>query len=91
MTTAWEDKASYNHAELAGKVDSMGDTLRTLTSSGLNADAATAQLNQLLQTQSIMLSTNQIFWLSGLSFVVAACAIWLAPRPTRVADTSQAH
>ncbi|WP_293761562.1 DHA2 family efflux MFS transporter permease subunit [uncultured Aquitalea sp.] len=91
VTTAWEDKASYNHAELAGKVDSMGDTLRTLTSSGLNADAATAQLNQLLQTQSIMLSTNQIFWLSGLSFVVAACAIWLAPRPTRVADTSQAH
>jgi DHA2 family multidrug resistance protein len=38
-----------------------------------------------------MLSTNELFWLSGLSFVLAACMIWLAPRPTRVADTSQAH
>jgi len=91
VTTAWEDKASYNHADLVGNIDAAGDTLRSLQNSGLSLDAASAQLNQLLQSQSIMLSTNQIFWLTGLSFVVAACAIWLAPRPSRVADTSQAH
>ena len=91
VTTAWEDKASYNHADLVGSIDPGGDTLRTLQGSGMSLDAASNQLNQLLQSQSIMLSTNQIFWLTGLSFVVAACAIWLAPRPTRVADTSQAH
>jgi DHA2 family multidrug resistance protein len=91
VTTAWEDKASYNHADLVGSIDSAGDTLRNLQNSGLSLDAANAQLAQLLQSQSIMLSTNQIFWLTGLSFVVAACAIWLAPRPHRVADTSQAH
>ena len=91
VTTAWEDKASYNHADLVGSIDAAGDTLRSLQASGMSLDAASNQLNQLLQSQSIMLSTNQIFWLTGLSFVVAACAIWLAPRPTRVADTSQAH
>lgn len=91
VTTAWEDKASYNHADLVGSIDSAGDTLRSLQNSGMSLDAASAQLNQLLQSQSIMLSTNQIFWLTGLSFIVAACAIWLAPRPSRVADTSQAH
>lgn len=91
VTTAWEDKASYNHADLVGSIDAAGDTLRSLQDSGMSLDAASNQLNQLLQSQSIMLSTNQIFWLTGLSFVVAACAIWLAPRPTRVADTSQAH
>ncbi|PXX51270.1 MULTISPECIES: DHA2 family efflux MFS transporter permease subunit [Aquitalea] len=91
VTTAWDDKASYNHADLVGSLDSTGSTLRTLHDSGLSMDAATAQLGQMLQSQSIMLATNQIFWLTGLSFVVAACAIWLAPRPTRVADTSQAH
>lgn len=91
VTTAWDDKASYNHADLVGSLDSMGNTLRTLRDSGLSVDGATAQLGQMLQAQSIMLATNQIFWLTGLSFIVAACAIWLAPRPTRVADTSQAH
>jgi DHA2 family multidrug resistance protein len=91
VTTAWDDKASYNHAELAGLVDSMGSSLRTLTDSGLSTDTAYTLMNQTLQSQSIMLSTNQIFWLSGLSFIVAACAIWLAPRPSRVADTSNTH
>jgi DHA2 family multidrug resistance protein len=91
VTTAWEDKASYNHADLVGNIDTAGDTLRSLQNSGMSLDAASTQLNQLLQSQSIMLSTNQIFWLTGLSFIVAACAIWLAPRPSRVADTSQAH
>jgi DHA2 family multidrug resistance protein len=81
VTTAWEDKASYNHADLVGSIDPGGDTLRTLQGSGMSLDAASNQLNQLLQSQSIMLSTNQIFWLTGLSFVVAACAIWLAPAP----------
>ena len=91
VTTAWDDKASYNHADLVGTVDRMGDTLRSLSQSGLSGDAASAQLNQLLQSQSIMLATNQIFLLTSLSFLIAACAIWLAPRPSRVADTSQAH
>ena len=48
-------------------------------------------LNHLVDSQSIMLSTNEVFWISGLSFVVAACVVWLAPRPTRVADTSNVH
>ncbi|OHX12570.1 multidrug resistance protein B [Chromobacterium sphagni] len=91
VTTSWDDKASYNHAELVGMLDSGGGALRALTDSGLSSATAYGVMEQTLQGQSIMLATNQIFWLSGLSFVIAACAIWLAPKPGRVADTSQAH
>ncbi|OHX21345.1 DHA2 family efflux MFS transporter permease subunit [Chromobacterium sphagni] len=91
VTTSWDDKASYNHAELVGMLDSGGGALRALTNSGLSSATAYGVMEQTLQGQSIMLATNQIFWLSGLSFVIAACAIWLAPKPGRVADTSQAH
>ncbi|MEQ6289391.1 DHA2 family efflux MFS transporter permease subunit [Vogesella sp. GCM10023246] len=90
VTTAWDDKASYYHAELAGLVDSSGQTLAQLSQSA-GLEAGRQQLNQLLQSQSIMLSTNELFLLSGLSFVAAACVIWLAPKPSRVADTSQVH
>ncbi|MFC3533633.1 DHA2 family efflux MFS transporter permease subunit [Vogesella facilis] len=90
VTTAWDDKASYYHAELAGLVDSGGQALSQL-SQAAGLEAGRQQLNQLVQAQSIMLSTNELFLLSGLSFVAAACVIWLAPKPSRVADTSQAH
>lgn len=89
VTTAWDDKASHYHAELTALVDSSPQALQQL--GGGSLDAGRQQLSQLIQSQSIMLSTNELFWLSGLSFVLAACMIWLAPRPTRVADTSQAH
>lgn len=89
VTTAWDDKASHYHAELTALVDSSPQALQQL--GGGSIDAGRQQLSQLIQSQSIMLSTNELFWLSGLSFVLAACMIWLAPRPTRVTDTSQAH
>jgi DHA2 family multidrug resistance protein len=89
VTTAWDDKASHYHAELTALVDSTPQALQQLGNGSI--DAGREQLSQLIQAQSIMLSTNELFWLSGLSFVLAACMIWLAPRPTRVADTSQAH
>jgi len=37
------------------------------------------------------LSTNHIFMLAAFSFLLAATAVWFAPKPTRVADTSAAH
>jgi DHA2 family multidrug resistance protein len=89
VTTAWDDKASHYHAELTALVDSTPQALQQLGNGSI--EAGREQLSQLIQAQSIMLSTNELFWLSGLSFVLAACMIWLAPRPTRVADTSQAH
>lgn len=89
VTTAWDDKASGYHAELTALVDSSPQALQQL--GGGSIEAGRQQLSQLIQSQSIMLSTNELFWLSGLSFVLAACMIWLAPRPSRVADTSQAH
>jgi DHA2 family multidrug resistance protein len=45
----------------------------------------------MLQSQSIMLSTNHIFMMAAISFGLAAAAVWFAPKPTRVADTTAAH
>ena len=48
-------------------------------------------LERLVNDQSIMLSTNQVFMGCAVAFLVAACAIWLSPRPKHVADTSGVH
>ncbi|HEY8608369.1 MAG TPA: DHA2 family efflux MFS transporter permease subunit [Noviherbaspirillum sp.] len=91
VTTVWGNQITRNHAELAGLTDASGDTMRMMTESGMAMDQARAMLDQLVQAQSVMLATNQVFLWAGLAFILAATAIWFAPKPTRVADTSAAH
>lgn len=89
VTTAWEDKTTYMHAELAGAVDSTGEVARTLASGGLSTDGVRSVLDSLTQNQSVMLATNEILGLVALAFCLGALLIWLAPRPTRAVDTSK--
>lgn len=91
VQTAWENRSSHNHEELAGLVDRGGDTMQALTASGLSPDQARGMIEQLVQGQAVMLATNQVFLWAGLAFILAATAIWFAPKPTRVADTTGAH
>lgn len=90
VTSAWEDKTSYNHEELSGLLDQSGDALQTLNGLGLMPDMAHAQLDRMLQIQSVMVATNQIMLVVGIIFFVAAFAIWLAPKPTRAVDPAAA-
>lgn len=88
VNTAWEDKATYAHAELVGLTDTSGAVNQQLLASGMSPDAAMGTLNNMLNSQSIMLSTNEIMLLTSVAFVVAAMSVWLAPKPTRVVDPS---
>jgi DHA2 family multidrug resistance protein len=90
VTTAWDDKTIAAHAELAGLADRNGDAVNTLSASGMSHDAAINQLNTMVQSQSVMIATNQLMFVVALAFAVAACVIWLAPRPTRAIDPAQA-
>jgi len=89
-TTAWDDKATYAHAELAGLADKSCDTLTKLTASGMSHDMAVNQLNNLVQGQSVMIATNQLMFVVAVAFAIAALAIWLAPKPGRVIDMAEA-
>jgi DHA2 family multidrug resistance protein len=90
VTTMWDNKIATNHAELSGLADQSGDTIRTLTGSGFSLDAALTRLDAMVQSQSVMIATNQLMFLVALAFAISACAIWLAPKPTRAIDPTQA-
>lgn len=78
------------HAELAGMVDRTGEAARSLANSGMSTDAIRSTLDYLTQGQSVMLATNEIISFIAIAFCLAACVIWLAPRPTRAVDMSKA-
>ncbi|MFC3651539.1 DHA2 family efflux MFS transporter permease subunit [Dyella humi] len=91
VNTSWEDKTKYARAELSGLVDKAGHYASRLTNVGWSVDQAKGQISNLAQSQAVMLATNQLFMVVGFCFVFAAVAVWFAPKPTRIADTSQAH
>ena len=61
-----------------------------LTGSGMSHDAAVSQINTLVQSQSVMIATNQLMLVVAVAFAIAAFAIWLAPKPSRAIDMAQA-
>jgi len=90
VNTVWEDKTSTMHAELVGMIDRTGDMARSLSDSGMTPDAVRGTLENLAQGQSVMLATNELMAVVGVVFVVSAFMIWLAPKPTRAVDMTQA-
>ena len=64
--------------------------MQTMLATGWSPDAALAQLNNLVQGQSVMIATNQMMFIVALAFVIAAVVIWLAPKPARTIDPSRA-
>ncbi len=91
MTTAWENTATTKRSLMAGALPHPEQTLDTLTSRGFTLDQATRQLDGLVQTQAVMLSTNQMFLAAAGVFALAASIIWIAPRPKRMAGPGGGH
>jgi DHA2 family multidrug resistance protein len=91
VNTSWENGAQVKHAELAGLVDQSGDTLRTLTAGGMNAEQSLNVLDRMVQSQSVMIATNELMMYASLAFLFSAALIWLAPRPTRSIALGAAH
>lgn len=91
VTTAWENGSTRNQADLVGTLHGVSATMDGLVAGGLSAGQALGQVTQLVQGQAVMLATNQILLAAAGTFLFAAAAIWLAPKPARVADAGAAH
>ena len=66
-------------------------SLDAMTAQGFSPDQALRQLEGLVQSQAVMLSTNQMYMATAVVFAVAATTIWLAPRPKRAAAPGGGH
>jgi DHA2 family multidrug resistance protein len=78
VTTSWESKAAVFRSEIVSNLQP-------------HPEIDISILDQLVDSQAIMLSTNQIFTVLACTFMIAACAIWLVPKPTRAVHTVVAH
>ena len=91
VSTVWTDNASRNHNTLSGALNDPQGVMDQMNLTGMTNEQARGTIDQLVQGQSVMLATNQVFLAMAVLFVAAALIIWLAPKPTRAIDTSAAH
>jgi DHA2 family multidrug resistance protein len=91
VQTGWANAMRRNQTGLVGAMHQGQPTLDAMTATGASPESATAMLDGLVQGQSVMLATLNMFAIVALCFAFAATLIWLAPRPTGPIDTSGAH
>ena len=91
VTTAWENASNSNHANLANNLPNGPAVVTQLTNGGFTPEAALGTFDRLVQSQSVMLATNQIFLGAACVFVACAFLAWTLPRPKGPVDMSSVH
>jgi DHA2 family multidrug resistance protein len=92
VNTAWEDGTQSKQDQLSGTLNGAQAAMdRMVAAGGLTADQALSNLTQIVQGQAVMLATNQLMATSAILFLFAGLAIWLAPKPARLAEASLGH
>jgi DHA2 family multidrug resistance protein len=81
MTTYWDNTASSKRAELVGRLHDAPGVIAAMTARGMTPQQATNQLDQIIQAQAVMLSTDEVLFISSFVFALAIAVVWLAPRP----------
>ena len=80
-TTAWDRATTRAHVDLSGILHQPYAILSTLRATGQSADQALQSLGNLVQSQAVMLATNQVFFVLALIIAAVAAGVWLSPRP----------
>jgi MFS transporter, DHA2 family, multidrug resistance protein len=91
VQTGWSNSMRQNQTELAGAMHNDTMVLEGLTASGVPRDVATQALTGVVESQSVMLATLNMFGVIAICLFFAGMLIWFVPKPKGPIDTSGAH
>lgn len=91
VQTGWSNATRRNETELAGAMQHGQATIDAMAAQGVPHETATTLLSGLVEGQSVMLATLNVFGTIAICFAFAATIIWIAPKPKGPIDTSGAH
>jgi DHA2 family multidrug resistance protein len=91
VTTAWSDQATSNRVQLSGRLNDAGSVMAHLQAAGQTPEQARQSLDNLVQGQSVMVATNQMFLVIGAVLGLAALAVWLMPKPKGPVAAAAGH
>lgn len=91
VQTGWANSARANQTELAGTMTQSNRIVAGMIDGGMLPDVAVATLTRIVEHQSVLLATLDMFAVITVVFVLAAILPWAVPKPKGPIDTSGAH
>ena len=91
VTTVWDQTATNVRVNLVGTLHQPERVLSTLQSHGLSATQALQSLSDTVQSQAVMVATNQVFLALAVIIAAVAAGVWLSPRAKGPVTLSAAH
>lgn len=91
IQSQWSDATRVNNTEIANSMVHGQAAVDAMTAQGVPLESARATLGQLVEGQSVMLATLDMFGVIAVALGLAAALIWLVPKPRGPIDTSGAH
>ena len=79
---AWRDSTAASHVDIAGSLNNAPKVLSQLQAAGQGHQQALMSLDGIVQTQSVMLGTNQVFGVVAIILACVSAGVWLMPKPT---------
>jgi DHA2 family multidrug resistance protein len=91
VTTAWENSANANHAQIVNHLPNAEAAVQTMTQQGMPHEVALESFNRMVEGQALMIATNEIFMGAAVVFALCATLAWTLPRPKGPVDMGSAH
>lgn len=91
IQSEWSNATRVNNTEIANSMVHGQATVDAMGAQGIPAEAARTMLSHVVEGQSVMLATLDMFGLIAVALGVSAALIWLVPKPRGPIDTSGAH
>lgn len=91
IQSEWSNATRANNNEIANAMPHGQAAVEAMTGQGVPAESARTMLSYVVEGQSVMLATLDMFGLIAVALGFAAALIWLVPKPRGPIDTSGAH
>ncbi|MCJ8158290.1 DHA2 family efflux MFS transporter permease subunit [Sphingomonas sp. LaA6.9] len=91
IQSGWSDATRTNNTELTNAMQHGQAAVDTMTAQGMSQGSAATLLAHVVEGQSVMLATLNMFGVIAVCLGFAATLIWLVPKPKGPIDTSGAH
>jgi DHA2 family multidrug resistance protein len=91
VQSGWSNATRRNEGELVNAMEHGRAAVDAMLAQGIPPENARALLWQVIEGQSVMLATLNMFGVIAVCLGFAATIIWLVPKPMGPIDTSGAH
>lgn len=91
ITAAWSSKTEATRVDLVSRLNQADHVVGQMQGAGLTPGQAVLSLDQMVQSQAVMIATNQLFLIVGVVLATTAAAVWLMPKPQGAVQLIASH